>query len=183
MFFFKKIRKTIANRVLTSKIRTLKRERTITSINNADSIGIVFSTVNPEDYNHIKAFIAYINSLGIPVTPMVYIEGKKIPDYYHLNRNLIILTKKDLTWYGLPKEYAIRKFTKTPFHILIDLSVSSYLPVQYIVCLSNARFKIGRLIKSQTCYDLMIEQEGKNNNVSELIENIKYYTNILKSPY
>jgi hypothetical protein len=179
---FSSIREKIANRVLESKFESNNRERVIINFEEAKNVGLLFSTTNPEDYNHIKAFISFLNENNVQVTPLVYVETKKVPEYYYLNKNLTILTKKEINWLHLPKDYVIHKFIRTPFHMLIDLSTSFNLPLYYIICLSSARFKIGRLVENRDHFDLMLDTREKNS-VEHLIEQIKHYTSILKSPY
>jgi len=179
--FFRKLRERIARRLVEIKHHSRQRQREVVDFRQAKTAGLVFSTTSPEDYHHIKAFINYLKEQQIEVTPLVYVDEKKVPDYYYLNKDLIILTRKDLSWLHLPGGYNIKKFIKTPFHILIDLSTSFHLPLYYIVCFSAARFKIGRY-EEKEYYDLMIDISA-NKTTQFLIEQIKHYVSILKNPY
>ena len=179
---FKRLRRYIAGSIIESKVKTIDRERAVFNLQSARSVGLIFSTVNPDDYNHIKNFISFLSQNDVTVTPIVFVEAKKIPDYYYLSKNLTIITRKDLNWLRMPREQMVHSFITNRFNILIDLTTEFHLPVFYIDSLSLAKYKIGRQIEGRHHFDLMIDTH-ENNTVQNLIEQIKYYTSVLKSPY
>jgi hypothetical protein len=89
-----------------------------------------------------------------------------------------IITKNDFTWYGTAKSETLEKFINTPFDILIDLSLEQTFPLEYIVRLSHASFKIGRLNQS-LLYDFMIDIKNEKN-IDYLIQQISVYLPSLK---
>ncbi len=177
---FKSIRKRIGRSIIVRKTRNRKREKNIYGFEEAKLIGVLFKTQNINEFNLIKDFLLYLRKFDCQVVALCYIDSKKIPDYYLLKKGFNFFTKNDLSFFYIPKSQLIEDFINQKFDILLDLSIDELIPIEYIVDLSRAKFKIGKLKKNNHLYDLMIDV-SKNNTIESLIENMKYYIPIFAS--
>ncbi|NJK86580.1 MAG: hypothetical protein HC906_12035 [Bacteroidales bacterium] len=64
-----------------------------------------------------------------------------------------------MNWYQKPFGDTIDQFIKTPFDILINLSLDESYPIKYILALSASKFKVGKFFKEPNYMDLMIDVE------------------------
>jgi hypothetical protein len=108
---------------------------------------------------------------------MGFVDDQEIPDHYLLRKGFQFFCQKDLKWSKVPGVPFVRDFSVKTFDILFDLSLEDHFPVNYILKLSPATYKIGRLVK-HTEYDLMIDIE-KEISINYLIEQIRHYLSII----
>jgi hypothetical protein len=174
----KKIRRKAGNYILNRKLKKTKRLKKLIGFESAKTVGVLFKTLNLQEFESIKQFLLYLNNLGIQVYALGFIDHKKIPDFYMLTKGLNYFTRKELNMYFIPKAITVDEFLYKQFDILVDLSVDDNFPLGYISNLSKARLKIGKMKNNRDCFDLMIDN-SKNNTVSALIDHIKYYTEVI----
>ena len=106
-----------------------------------------------------------------------YVDDLEIPDHYLLRRGFQFFCQKDLKWSKVPGAIFVKDFARKPFDILFDLSMEEHFPVHYVLKLSPASYKIGRLVTHKE-YDLMINIE-KESSIVYLIDQIRYYLSII----
>ena len=69
----------------------------------------------------------------------------------------------------------MNNFIAEEHDVLIDLTMDDYLPLQYIVAKSRARFKVGRFTEGNKRFlDMMIDTAGAHS-LPQLISNIDRY--------
>ncbi|NJM15859.1 MAG: hypothetical protein HC896_11270, partial [Bacteroidales bacterium] len=56
-----------------------------------------------------------------------------------------------------PISVTVESFIQTKFDILINLSLEPSYPIEYVVALSNAQFKVGKFEQDNLHLDLMID--------------------------
>jgi hypothetical protein len=70
-------------------------------------------------------------------------------------------------------------FISEPFDILIDLRLSKFTSLLFIVALSRAQFKVGRYRTDfKEFYDLMIDVED-NSDLTYFISQIQHYLEMM----
>jgi len=177
MIMFKKIRSKIGKRILRKRLRKISRSRTLLNFDSSHSVGVIFKAEDNSQIEIIRQFLTFLTEKKNNICAIGFVDNKKIPDFLMLKKGYNFFCRKDLNLYFLPNNPLVSDFLSKPFDILIDLSLDHHLALDYIVSMSNARFKIGPLKQNLNCYDFMIDLKSKAG-VEPLIENIKHYTEV-----
>ncbi|MDR3094643.1 MAG: hypothetical protein LBU62_08405 [Bacteroidales bacterium] len=101
---------------------------------------------------------------------------KKIPNNFLFWKEWDFFTQKELTFFFTPTSPTVNKFIVTPFDMLINCSMESYFPIEYIMRLSVAKCKVG--ISDSPYNDLSLELKKKEIGV--FLENVKLYVSNLR---
>ncbi len=170
----------IGHFVLNRTLKSIIRKREVNNFDSAKTIGIVFNATQQNSYECIKNFISFLSDYDLKVLAIGFVNDNKIPDNYLYYKGFTFFSKKNLNWYFKPNDEDVDKFIDKQFDILIDFSLENYYPVQYIVGLSKAKFKVGRLSEKNNYYDLMIalEKYKKPDVLTDDEKEKKLYHNI-----
>lgn len=165
------------------KVRTKKTKRKL-HVNNFDTahtIAIIYNCTDKKNNQKIEQFAQTIadSHADIQISLLGFCGANTTKQLHKTDIfSNKTFTKSDFTWYGAAKSATLEKFIKTPFDILIDLSLEQNFPLEYIVQLSHASFKIGRL-HQPLLYDFMIDIKNEKN-IDYLIQQISVYLPSLK---
>ena len=162
---------------IRKKLRQVKREKCIHNFTTARSAGILFSCRHEEEFEAVKEFKEFLESEAIETAVLGYVDDQEVPDQFLLRKGFQFFCQKDLKWSKVPGVPFVNDFTGKPFDILFDLSLEEHFPLHYVLKLSPASYKIGRLVAHEE-YDLMIDIE-KENSITYLIEQIRHYLSII----
>jgi hypothetical protein len=173
----REIRRFFGRYDLMRKLRQVTREKRIHNFTTAYTAGIVFNCRHEEEFSAVKEFRTFLEGESIRTDVVAYVSGKEVPDYYLLRSGYNFYCQKDLTWYYRPDTPFTDDFARKNYDILFDLSLRSYFPIDYIVKLSPAAYKVGRFRETNQ-YDLMIDIK-EDNSVPFLIEQIKHYLSLM----
>ena len=168
----------MGERTLRRKTRMIQRNRRIHNFSTAKSVGIIFHCRNEEDFQLVKEFRKYLQEKKIKTSILGFINDKQIPDYFLLRTGFNFFCYKNLNWVYGPESQFLHDFINRSFDILFDFSLEYFFPIHYIVSLTNAELKIGRL-SNQGEYDLMIDIT-KNRDTGYFIEQVKIYLNMIQ---
>jgi hypothetical protein len=172
------IRGYVGRRMLARKARLISRNKRIHNFTSAESAGIIFHCRNEEDFQFIKEFKKYLKENDIKASVLGFINDKQIPDHFLLRTGFNFFCLKNLSWSYKPESQFILDFINKRFDILFDFSLEHLFPIHYIVSLTNAEYKVGRLTKYGD-YDLMIDIR-KNRNTGYFIDQVKVYLNMIQ---
>lgn len=174
------IRYQIGKFILAQKAKNLNRKREICNLDLAQTVGVIFNADNQESYERASQFANFmIKTKEIQVFALGYVDDKLMLKFFSDKRGFKFFSKKNLNWYGKPKNPAVDFFINKQFDILIDLSLQAYFPIEYIVTLSLAKLKVGRFCEGEhQIYDFMIDV-SKNNTLDNLINQIELYLSIV----
>jgi len=128
----------------------------------------------------VHNFVKECRDEGKDVFAVGYVPEKKVPENYLLRKSLHFFCLSDLNWYYKPVVPFVELFINERFDLLIDLSINSSYPVDYIVSLSDAGFRAGKRTDDSEHLDLSIDT-GNNSDTNYLLQQIVYYLKILKS--
>lgn len=144
---------------------------------DAGKIGIVYLATDEAAYNHVRNYVKKLKEeLGLHRIQCIgYVDEKTLPHYMIPKLNFDPFCQKDLNWYRIPGGNTVNNFITEEFEVLIDLSLEDYLPVQYVVTKSRARFKVGRYSDfGKRSLDMMIDMAG-GQSLPQLITQIDRY--------
>ena len=123
-----------------------ERERRGCSLNQAESVGLVYLERDHAHYREIKDLARRLKEdFGVKrVGLMSFVdeESKDTPNWLVKKLDSGFLCRADLNWYGWPNQ-EFEAFVDTPFDILIDLELEPVLPLKYVVKMSQASMKVG----------------------------------------
>ena len=164
--------------MLNQKRREVSRYKTYHNLKTAQSVGVIFDASQQKMFLQARNFIEKIDKRGIHVVGVGYVEKTESLDYFSEHRLINFFSIKNLTWYSKPVNEAVTKFSIEKFDILINLSLKKHLPLDYIVALSRAKFKVGGLPTKRKFYDLMINIP-QEQNLNYFIQQIEHYLTVI----
>lgn len=159
--------------------RELMPQRRPVARNLADArkVGIVYLADDEATHMHVRNYVKRIKEeLGIAqVMALGFTDEKELPHFLHPRLNFEALCRKDLNWYRIPQGNTVQNFMAEEYDILIDLTLTDRLPVQYVMARSRSRFKVGRLSDgNKHILDMMIDMAGANS-LPQLIQQVHHY--------
>lgn len=140
-------------------------------------IGIVYLAVDEKAHSDVRNYVKKIkDEIGLhKIQCLGYSDEKALPAFLNARLNFDAFCQKDLNWYRIPGGNTVNNFITEEFDILIDLTLEDYLPIQYIVAKSKARFKVGRFTEGNKRFlDMMIDIAGANS-LPQLISHVDRY--------
>lgn len=143
----------------------------------ARKVAIVYVVEDEAAHNHVRNYVKRVKEeLGISnIMALGYSDQKVMPHFLHARLNFDAICQKDLNWYRIPGGNTVNNFIAEEHDVLIDLTMDDYLPLQYIVAKSRARFKVGRFTEGNKRFlDMMIDTAGAHS-LPQLISNIDRY--------
>ncbi|NOY36678.1 MAG: hypothetical protein GXO83_03795 [Chlorobi bacterium] len=161
--------------------RLYRRTRKVYNLKSAQSIGIVFDATRQEDFDAVLAMYQRIASPEKTVQVVGYIHGKEIPASYLFKKDFFLFHRKMLNWYRKPVDEDVARFIRTPFHILIDLSLQDRFCLRFIIGSCPASFKVGRYLHGKNDYDLMISLE-ESDDLPFFISQVEHYLETINRP-
>jgi hypothetical protein len=173
----KKVKLKVAEFFLKRLADEKKRKPRAIGLNEANNIGIIFDASEKENVEIIKRFVASLKEEKKKVQVLGYYNLKELPNELNSKLDYDYFSKKDINWHYKPSNPVIFNFTNEPYDILLNLTTTSILPIQYVFVMSKASFKVGRAIaKHIPFYDLSIEA----NDESSLTQLTTIFTKYLK---
>jgi hypothetical protein len=181
MELFKKIRISIACRIVSGRVKRLHRRKKFNNLRNAHKIGIVWAGDRTDDFESISKFHQEMQTRGIQVDILCYYPGKILPDKYTALRYLNCFKRTDLSFLYLPQPPEVIEFMNTPYEILIDINFRKHFPLFYVTSLSVAEFKIGagNAIDNESL-DMTIELNN-DDKVDFYLEQVKFYLDMINT--
>ncbi|MCF8463989.1 MAG: hypothetical protein K9G41_04070 [Flavobacteriales bacterium] len=180
--FILRIRKVAGEYFLRKDMRIRTREVQGMGLDSARSIGIIFNAKDERTFKLIREFSDKLRGGGLrKVQALGYVPKGDVASFLQSSQDFDFFTREDFNWYYKPQGRKVVAFMSEPFDILIDLRLNKFISLLFIVGLSRAHFKVGRLGKGyEEFYDLMIDVEA-NSDVAYFIEQIQHYLKMLES--
>jgi hypothetical protein len=153
-------------------------KRKAVSYRKAMNIGILIRNSDPNFNKEINDFVNGLILEGKTVQVICYVD-KSLNRIY--NFDFIELTNNEIKWNGDFKQEKINKFIKTEFDYLYSINISPFLPYEYILLSSQAKFRIGYHFKNKRkLFELMFDLKPEEK-IDALVRNMKEYTKKLES--
>lgn len=176
MEYFDKFFLSIHDRFIKKE---LSRRNTIPEtldFNKVRTIAIIFDGTKSENEVIVKDFMAQLNKNGKKVELLGYLPT----NLQSLNADYNSFCKNDLDFFRFPKSKRVDEFIDQPFDILINLSTTNQMQLDFIAALANAKLRVGPYTERTHCYDLMIDHNEKSN-LNSYIKQIDFFLNRMKS--
>jgi len=166
-----KVRSFIQLFVLKTKLKQHDREKQISSLNSAKTVGIVCLVDLEDNWKIIQNVIKEFQEKGAKVEVMGIFYGNVKPLWFIETLNVTLCTEKELGISQIPSGMHISEFLASKFDLLINFSINEKFAPFYISALSNAKFKIGLDTKqNRNHFDMLL-------NINDV--DIKEYKNCL----
>lgn len=138
------------------------------NIEEAEEIGIIFNATYPINFEIIRELTKDLNKKDISVTTMGYVDSDVLIDHYLIRKGFDFFTHKDLNWYSKPGGEKVEAFISKEFDILINLSLEKFLPIDFVLAESRAKFKVGKLFDDHALMDMMIDTTKEVEKINAL---------------
>lgn len=169
-----RIKVYIGHHALEKKLKNEMHRPLVCNIKDAKTIGIIYNATEYVSFEIIKDFTKQISKGDVKVTILGYVHSKKLIDHYLYRKGFDFFSRNELNWYYKPVSETVESFIQQPFDILFNLSLEGYFPIQYIVGLSKASFKVGKFSQSENNLDLMIDIEKEKSLMKKLHDEIAF---------
>ncbi|MFN3916660.1 MAG: DUF6913 domain-containing protein [Flavobacteriales bacterium] len=159
-----------------------KRSVKFTTFDEAINVGVLARIEDLKKLNKLKSYIRYLKeNHGVrKVVLLGYHDMKKLSDGLQQPLDVHILCRKDINWYGKPSGVDFKNFVDQEFDMLIDLTNSSCVPLNFAIAESKSRFKIGQYsIDKDHLYDFMLMVQS--DRMEDLIKEVDNYLASKKS--
>ncbi len=171
---FRTLRENIGYYYLEKKIAKVKRSPTFLNLKDAKSIAIVANIDTIEKYKTTSDFITWLKQQGKTIFVLALVKNEELKKFFETGTSILFFSKKNITWYGKPRNIKYKEFIDKQFDILIDISMAQIITMQYLVGLSKAKFKVGKFYDSHAYADFMISLKPEDK-LSFFIDQIKHY--------
>ena len=168
------IRSFIQSFVLKTKLKKQDREKVMSSLNSAKTVGIVCLVDLEDNWKIIQDVIKEFQEKGARVGVMGVFYGNVKPLWFIETLNVTLCTEKELGLSQIPTGMHITEFLSTKFDLLIDFSIKDKFAPFYIAALSNAKFKIGLdSEQNRTHFDMLLKLE--QTDIKEYKNHLMHY--------
>jgi len=179
--YFKNIRIRLAAFLLKQKLKKKKRTPVTCNLKQAKNIGIVYNTSIKNDRQSVTKLESYFKDLKMKVVVLGYAPEKNEENTLIGDQHHHYIYGQDFNWYYKPKNILIEEFIQEPLDIIINLYQEEEFAIEYVLKMSNAKFKVGCAHTEEGLHDLMIDVSKQKGDAAYLIENVKHYLAILNN--
>lgn len=155
------------------------------SLNNAHRVGLLMNAAEPGAYDCLSAFKAEMEKKKLDYTIICLDLRKKSAqtEIFPESETVLVLRRKQLKWYRMPKPETIELFAGRPFDILIDFTfIKKYFPLEYLFRIAKSSLRLGISPERATDYDLTVKsgktiEETTPESQLKLMKHIINYLN------
>ncbi len=165
--------------ILGKRAAKLQRNAGFKNLEQSKTVGVIFNATQQDVSETARKYIQTLQKQGLKVKALGFVDSKQLLDFYKKTDTFDFFSRKNLNWYGKPNNPNTDAFINLRFDILIDLSIVEDFPIQYIVGLSKADFKVGCVKDSKNYYDFMIEL-GEKKQLPFFIDQLNHYFEMFK---
>ena len=175
----KKFKIWLVNYFIRREIKRSNYQKVSTNLERARSVVIIFALDDETLYEQVIQLIEDLTLKKKNVSALAYSPSQKAPYYFAPRLKIDVFTQRNLNFFGIPSKGFIRDFINNKCDLLIDLTTTDYLPVDYITSVSHAGFKAGRHRTSiEKYYDFMVLKSDDLSNSFFLSYLLDYLTKI-----
>ncbi len=175
------IQEFLGNLLLPLRVKKNERNPKVFTFDNAKTIGILYNVADKDTHQQVAQYASFIckSHKDISVNMLGYMDFTELEQCLTNTVPTNFFSPLDFSWNGKLQAGAALNFAKEKYDILIDMTTETSFPTLYVEKLSNASYKVGRFIKDDMRYDLMIDTKN-DNTISCLITQINVYLTKIK---
>lgn len=147
-------------------------------LDNAKSIGILFDGTEQAEREIVLGYAEQLKQQGKKVKLLAFFNNKLKGD----NFSFAAFNRQQLDWAMRPTSREALEFKDQPFDLLLNISHSSILPLDYLAAHSKARFRVGPFTENTFCYDLMIDYPVKTD-LKAFLHQVVFYMKKMRPNY
>jgi len=167
-----------------------KRQKKFMNYSDIHNVLLLFESSLNEKNSYINSIAKQLENDGKKVTLCGFLNKKNsgqlvLPDFYIIDRSKI-------SFFSEPKKEFIAPLLDGKFDVVLDLTLTEILPLQYMLIYANAPFKVGRKIDNCDLLNFMIDVKANESTyeigssqyvsqISYLLEQIIFYLKSIKS--
>lgn len=156
---FKNLKNNIFRKRAQKFLSLTPREHRFVSYDKAKKVLLLFESDYSEKNPAIRKIVLSLQEDGKKVTAWGFVDKKEtasaiLPDFQ-------ILHHKQTDWSQKPDSSLINQLQEMKFDLLIDLSLRTLLPLQYLAMYANASLKAGIRHTDLPVYDFILDLEKK----------------------
>ncbi|MBC8172570.1 MAG: hypothetical protein H7X71_01575 [Chitinophagales bacterium] len=173
----KAVKNKLFGRFIRSKLYTDTQGRKTIHWNNIKTIAFLVDGTNPIALRLLLNRLYDYEKQGKKVSFLGYVrKSPPFPD-----EQIKWITKKDMNWIGIPKLSHIKWFIERDFDVLVNTSLSSIRPLEFVSTYSKSKLRIGMYDERKTyCYDFMMRLLP-GETVDSYLDQVEHYLKMLKS--
>lgn len=169
------IKNILFGRFIRSKPYTDTQTRTALPYDRIKTMAFLVDGSDPIALRQLLNYIERYRDEGKKVTVLGYV--KKFPPF---EEDIVWITAKDKNWIGIPKMFRIKHFIEKEYDVLINTSMVTNRPLEYISTYSNAKLRIGRYNSDKTyAYDFMMQTES--DDVFNYLAQVEHYLRMVRT--
>lgn len=170
------IRNYFYQKNIAAKLNGSTAQRSITNLNDAKTIGIVYDSTNPDNDIIITKFAEHLRDTGKTVDILAFINDKKIDH----KADILVFNPKNLNWNLTPVDERVEEFTAKTFDLLLACFLEDSFPLEYVARTSNAKWRVGNFSEKKTdYYEMMINTDSKRE-LPYFLEQATHFLNAIK---
>jgi hypothetical protein len=169
----------VGKRILNKLQKSVSRDKSVQNFSTAKRAVILFDTSLPNCFQPVKEFSKFLKKEGIKTDVFGLVMQKETPQEMLLWANFSFINRKDINWYGRPGGEVVDSYFSRHPDLLVVINMEQQLPMEYLIRLSDAKFKIGCFTEEENDLDLMINPTGESCESNYFIEQIKHYVQLL----
>ena len=175
------IKKSYALRQIKGEAKNVSRQKRVSNIDDAKTIGILFEFTTTEDFDLLKKYVLYLRDMKKKVKAIGYYTTKQEPYIQYSKVDYDFFGKSSHNWYGKPTDHILTNFMDEEFDIFIDINVNAQPVLTYIAAMSRAKFKVGRAGENHYIHDLLFESP-KEKGLKFFLRQVDTYLMMINKP-
>lgn len=164
---------------LKRELKHFDRNLKLYNYHQAQSFGIVYEYKNEGEFKILEQLIHRLNDDKKKVKVIVFIKNENMLEYIPQRLTVDYIKSGDLNWFLIPHSKYVSDFMNAGFHVLINLNFQQCFPLNYIVSLSKANYKVGVFNDvTKSHMDFLIKMDP-NLGLEKVLKEILKYLKII----
>ena len=181
MKILQNLRTKIGYNLLCRKVKKKVRTKTYHNFESAVTVGILFDTSRQDEYEMARNFIHTLVREGKNVKALGMVNVNEMLNYYVQEDYIKFFSKENISFWCYPQSEETEDFIKKDFDILVNISSGENLAIDYIMGLSEAKFKVSPKLSNDAFADFILQfGESVSTNTASIIEVICKYLSGVK---
>ena len=172
MGLFKGIKAKVGQYAL-KKAAAVNSQRLFINWNDVSKVQILFHRSNQAEADTMAKFARFLLDEGKKVDVLIFVDSKKIDETLQNRTGLTYYCRKNLNWFGKPKDEFFNEFIKQPSDLLIVADFYKHFHFKWIATLSKSKSVVAPFNEDNNWATLLIKID--NNNLDNFLKQSIHY--------